>query len=140
MLLDRAGIARLIPHAGAMCLLDRVLARDGASILCAADSHRAPDNPLRRDGRLGVLCGIEYAGQAMALHGALSEAAEAPRPGMLASLRDVAWHIDRLDLLPGPLEIRAERLHGEAGRMIYSFVLAHAGRELLSGRAGVVLG
>jgi predicted hotdog family 3-hydroxylacyl-ACP dehydratase len=141
MLIDRAAIARMIPHAADMCLLDAVIDWDGTRIACRAETHRAPDNPLRREGRLGILCGIEYAAQAMAVHGALCDAdtIEPPRAGFLASLRDVSWHAARLDLLAGPLMVTAERLHGEAGRMIYGFALHHADRLLLDGRAAVVL-
>ena len=63
-------IAARVPHQGRMCLLDSVLQASENGLLCAADSHRDPGNPLRQQGRLGTACGIEYAGQAMALHGA----------------------------------------------------------------------
>ncbi|HUU72054.1 MAG TPA: hydroxymyristoyl-ACP dehydratase [Burkholderiales bacterium] len=71
-------IRDLIPHAGAMCLLERVIEYDDASICCEARSHLDVDNPLRHNGRLSTLCGIEYAGQAMALHGALRAGALKP--------------------------------------------------------------
>ena len=46
-------ISRLIPHRGAMCLLDRVENWDKDHIVCRTTSHRRPDNPLRDDsGRL----------------------------------------------------------------------------------------
>ena len=125
-----------------MCLLAGVLACNERSIRCVAGSHRRPDNPLRRDGRLGVLGGVEYAAQAVALHEALCSAATGragPRLGYLANLRRLAWWTDRLDLLPGPLAVEAERLHGEADRMIYEFALRHDDRLLLEGRAAVVL-
>ena len=54
-----------------MCLLDAVLDWDDARITCRATSHADPANPLRADGRLGAANGIEYAAQAMAVHGAL---------------------------------------------------------------------
>jgi len=139
MLIDRAGIARLIPHSGDMCLLDHVMHWDAARIDCVAESHRAATNPLRRNGRLGAVCGVEYAAQAMALHGALTAGDGPARAGLLASLRDLAWHIDRLDLLQGPLLVGAALLHGEAGRMIYRFELRHIERTILEGRAAVVL-
>lgn len=144
MLIDAAAIARLVPHAGAMCLLAAVTRWDDARIDCAADSHREAANPLRRDGRLGILCGVEYAAQAMALHGALRARGDRARGdrargGLLASLRNLAWHADRLDLLPGPLLVMAERLHGEADRVIYGFELRHGEDLLLEGRAAVVL-
>lgn len=142
MLIDKAGIARLIPHAGTMCLLDGVIHWDQTRILCTATSHQAMSNPLRRDGRLGILCGVEYAAQAMALHSALTAepACRDPAPaglGYLASLRALTCHTDRLDLLPGALSVEVEHLHGEAGRAIYRFVLRHADRVLLDGRAAV---
>jgi predicted hotdog family 3-hydroxylacyl-ACP dehydratase len=144
MLIDKAGIARLIPHAGTMCLIGGVLSHDETRISCATTSHQAMDNPLRRDGRLGVLCGVEYAAQAMALQGALAPEgagldAVRARGGYLASLRAVEIHIDRLDLLPGMLIVEAERLHGDADRALYRFALRHEGRVLLSGRAAVSL-
>ena len=71
ILLQQADIARRIPHQGRMCLLDAVTEWDGAHIVCQASSHRASDNPLRAEGRLGAACGVEYAAQAMAVHGAL---------------------------------------------------------------------
>ena len=54
-----------------MCLLDEVLTWDATQIRCRSATHRVPDNPLRAHGRLGAVCGIEYAAQAMAVHGAL---------------------------------------------------------------------
>jgi len=74
-MLTREQIQALIPHQGTMCLLDRVLAWSAAEITCTASSHLAPRNPLRRDGRLGAICGIEYGLQAAALHGALVQSA-----------------------------------------------------------------
>ena len=44
-----------------------------------------PDNPLRSHGRLGAASGIEYAAQAMALHGALAGAAPGATCGRVAS-------------------------------------------------------
>ena len=41
------GIASRIPHAGRMCLLDRVECWDTQRIRCRARSHRDADNPLR---------------------------------------------------------------------------------------------
>ena len=140
MLIDKAAIAGLIPHAGLMCLLDGVLSWDATRIACVSTTHLWVENPLRRNGRIGVLCGVEYAAQAIALHGALAgSAGETPRGGYLASLRAVCCHADRLDAVPAQLRVEAERLFGEAERVIYGFVVGHEGGVLLSGRAGVVL-
>jgi len=139
-MIGRDRIAALIPHAGTMCLLEEVTEWDDRRIRCRATSHRDPANPLAVDGRLGAACGVEYAAQAMALHGGLSGVVgRRPAAGYLASLRALVCHIDRLDDLPGDLIIEAERLAGEAASVSYQFSLHHAGRLLLSGRAAVIL-
>lgn len=138
-LLDRTAIAALIPHDGAMCLLDGVLAWDRTSIACIASSHRAPDNPLAAQGHLDVVCGVEYAAQAMAVHGGLVGDGRRPAAGYLASLRDVVCEVDRLDLLEGDLLVKAELLIADGGRVIYSFSLTSDARPVMSGRAAVVI-
>ena len=142
--LDHDWIAERIPHRGAMCLLDRVLEWDDSSILCAANSHRNPEHPLRAHGRLSAACGIEYAAQAMAVHGALLDGdrpvpAGPPRMGMLTSVRGVEMHVTRLDDIDAELSIEARRVAGDRSAIAYEFSL-HAGeRALLSGRATVIL-
>lgn len=140
MLIGKTEIARLIPHSGDMCLLDGVLSWDATRIHCESTTHRSVTNPLRRAGRLGILCGVEYAAQAMALHAALAGGAMSPpRRGYLASLRALSCHHDRLDLLPGVLTIEAESLHRDVDRVIYGFAVRHENQVLLDGRAAVVL-
>src|SRR5262245_17302202 len=139
--LDREGIARLVPHSGSMCLLERVLACDEAHIHCQATSHRLVDHPLRTASGLLATAAIEYAAQAMAVHGALLArgAAQLARPGMLASARGVKLHRLRLDDLPHPLDVRAERLAGDDRQLLYAFAVSHAGDTIATGRATVVL-
>ncbi|KVV43360.1 3-hydroxylacyl-ACP dehydratase [Burkholderia territorii] len=143
--LDRAWIAAHIPHDGAMCLLDRVEAWDAARIRCSATSHRDPRNPLRSHGRLASVCGIEYAAQAMAVHGALVGAQcaqtepERPRAGYLASVRNVDAFVDRLDSFELPLIVDAERIGGDDRSVLYGFTLRCGERVLLGGRAVVML-
>lgn len=139
-MLDHDWIAAHIPHQGRMCLLDAVLDWSDTTIVCRADSHTAADHPLRADGRLGIAAGIEYAAQAMAVHGVLlAPAAQPPRLGYLTSVRGVQMHAARLDDLAGALEVRAERLSGDATLILYRFQVLHEGRCLLDGRASVVL-
>lgn len=140
MTLDHAWIAAHIPHHGCMCLLDTVNSWDEHHICCQALSHRLSDNPLRAEARLGVANGIEYAAQAMAVHGALLAGADdAPRAGYLTSVREVEFHVARLDDIAGPLDIVAERLSGNANTILYSFTLSAQGQTLLNGRASVML-
>jgi predicted hotdog family 3-hydroxylacyl-ACP dehydratase len=140
MQLDRAWIASRIPHQGSMCLLDRVDAWDAQQVRCIATSHRAVDNPLRSHGRLAAACGIEYAAQAMAVHGALTvPAAERPRLGYLASVRGATLHVPRLDDIADDLAVEAVRFGGDANSILYDFALRAAGRLLVEGRAAVIL-
>ena len=139
-MLDRAWIAAHIPHQGSMCLLDTVSEWSENSIACRTSSHTDPANPLRAEGRLGAANGIEYAAQAMAIHGALlASSDDQPRQGYLTSVRSVTLHTARLDDLPGELLVRAERLSGDANNILYQFSVSHADRCLLEGRAAVVL-
>lgn len=138
--LDRAGIAARIPHHGNMCLLDAVDAWNGEAIRCRATSHRDPANPLRDGGSLPGTAAIEYAAQAMAVHGALLAPADgAPRAGYLASVRSVHITVTRLDTVAGELEVHAERLTGNDSQVLYRFTVVAAGTTLVSGRAAVIL-
>lgn len=140
LLPDHAWIAARIPHHGTMCLLDAVLQWDADSIVCRASSHTAVDHPLRAEGTLGVANGIEYAAQAMAVHGALLAGSDsAPAAGYLTSVRDVRWNVPRLDTQAPELRIQARRLSGDSNTILYSFQVEAAGQTVLSGRASVML-
>ena len=139
-MLDHAWILAHIPHQGRMCLLDRVDYWNESSLQCRAHSHRDLDNPLRALGRLAAACGIEYAAQAMAIHGALL-AAEGlpPAKGYLTSVRSVDLRAPRLDTVLADLQIIVERLSGDENNILYQFSVTAAEQRLLSGRASVVL-
>ena len=142
-MLERAWIAAHVPHHGAMCLLDRVDRWDAMQVCCIATSHRDATNPLRAHGRLGAACGIEYAAQAMAVHGALcasSDPSAATRPGMLASARGVTVAVDRLDDIAADLTIVATRQAADTRAIAYAFEVLAGDRVLLVGRATVMLG
>lgn len=126
-MLDHDAIARLIPHAGAMCLLARVTEHNATSITCEADSHRAAANPLRNGRALPVSAGIEYAAQAIALHAALRKAGGPAGGGFLAVLSEVRWNHARLDDLPEPLIIQADLLADTGGGLQYRFSVGAAG-------------
>lgn len=139
-MLNRQQIAARIPHQGDMCLLAEASAWSPAAIRCRAVGHVDASNPLRADGRLGAAAGIEYAAQAMALHGALLAACgERPRQGYLTSVRAVTLHVARLDDLAGDLTIEAERLSGDENYVLYGFRLRHGECCVVEGRASVVL-
>jgi predicted hotdog family 3-hydroxylacyl-ACP dehydratase len=151
MPLDRHWIEQHIPHKGRMCLLDEVVSWDATRIRCRSATHRAADNPLRAHGRLGAACGIEYAAQAMAVHGALV-AASAPLAstvatsvrgtmgaalGFLASVRNVVLYVPQLDDLEADLFASAQRITGDGRTVLYEFTVCTSA-PVLSGRASIV--
>jgi predicted hotdog family 3-hydroxylacyl-ACP dehydratase len=138
--LGRDAIAALIPHQGAMCLLERVLEWDAERILLATATHRSPDNPLRSQGRLRALHLCEYGAQAMAVHGGLAAqtAGASAQPGLLVSLREVALRRDYIDDLPGDLAVEARRLMESGESWQYTFAVRHEGKLLAEGRAAVM--
>lgn len=113
--------ADLIPHAGAMVLLETVERADATSVTCLTTTHRAPDNPLRHGGILAAVCGAEYGAQAVAVHGALNGRAAG---GYIAALKDLRTHVARLDDIPGPLRVSATRRLADDHAMIYTFSLS----------------
>ena len=139
--LDHAGIAARVPHSGSMCLLHTLRSWGAEHIECSAISHRDPAHPLRAGGMLPAPVAIEYASQAMALHGTLSAVpGSAPTPGFLASVRAVRLRVPRLDDVAGVLRISATKLAGDTQQALYAFSLHDdAGRLLVDGRATVIL-
>lgn len=117
-----AGIAALIPHAGAMRLIDEVEAVSENAIRCSSQSHLLADNPLRSGGRLPASAAIEYAAQAAAIHGALVlSGGGAARRAFLAVASNVSWTADWLDGGQGVLTVEATRLAADGSGAQYAF-------------------
>ena len=133
-MLGHAGIAARIPHAGRMCLLDRVLEWDAGRIRCAAVNHRDAEHPLREREGLPVWAGIEYAAQAAAVHGALLLEIQGPRAGVLGKLRNVRPGCDWLDRIASELVLDASALHHDPSGAIYAFAVRGDGALLLQGQ------
>ena len=139
--LDKTWIAAHIPHQGDMCLLDYVTSWDNQHITCSTTSHQLASNPLRYREQLSTACGVEYAAQAMAVHGALlaSTNQERPRAGFLLSIRGATVHHARLDNIKQALTIVATRIQSSDTTILYAFTLYAADNLLLDGRAAVML-
>jgi predicted hotdog family 3-hydroxylacyl-ACP dehydratase len=139
-MLTRDRILDLIPHKGASFLLDHVVEHSRTAIACVALSHLDPTNPLRKDGCLGPVCGVEYGLQAAALHGALADGDDPQRVGYMASLRGVEFSTSRLDdPAHGHLRVEAVLEGGDSAGKIYSFRLStSAGEILVTGRGTIV--
>ncbi len=138
--MTEADIRARLPHAGAMCLLDRVLDWSETSIRCGATSHSKPDHPLADGGRLLGPAAIEYAAQAAALHHSLIVPQDSPRPGLLTGASNVVFGVSRLDDVAGPLIVTAERLAGDERQALYAFALTdEAGSRLVEGRLTAIM-
>ena len=156
MRLNREEITARIPHAGRMVMLDEVSEWDRDSIVCRTAMHHDRSNPLYVAGHLSSVCAIEFAAQAMAVHGSLlvdhdtqhgaanpSASGNAvtmkPRAGFIASVRNVHMAVSRLDDVRGVLTIEATRESGDEDRVLYAFTVRAGEAVLVSGRAAVVL-
>jgi len=137
---DRDWIQAHIPHHGSMCLLHAVEQWSDTEIWCSARSHRATDNPLRNAQGLRSSAGIEYAAQAMAVHGALlAGEGHTPEVGFLTSVRNVEWTTPRLDDAGAELHVHASRISGNESSLLYDFQIHSDGQVLLRGRASVLV-
>ena len=136
-MLERSEIAQLIPHAGSMCLVDRVLSWDDTTAHLSSDSHHRSDHPLRRDGRLDAVHLVEYAAQSMAIHSALlgRQHGVSLTYGYLAAVHHVELEVTRLDDVAASLDLYCQRLMDNG---IYSFHTRADQQMLASGRLTVV--
>ena len=138
MTLDRLRISQLVPQADAMCLLDEVTDWGPTHVSCKAQAPGA-DHPLLRDGQVPAVMAVEYAAQASAVHGALSEPATAQRAGMLATLVDVDLRATGVAQDDGPIAVEATMLGRTGNGCLYSFSVAVAGAIVVEGRLVVAL-
>ena len=135
--LNKKQIERLIPHAGNMCLIDRVESWGADSIRCASNTHLDANNPLRLDGKLSSIHLLEYGAQAMAIHGGLLK--QAATPGFLAAIRNVKIYIDSLDNIDSPIKINAIAEIKTDNGVIYHFNITDTDENpLLTARATVI--
>jgi predicted hotdog family 3-hydroxylacyl-ACP dehydratase len=144
--LNAAQIALRVPHRGPMCLLDSIESWSEENINARAIIH-VDKNPLTIAGKLDSTAAIEYAAQAMAVHGALlGEVAAAqgtpqrkPLMGFLASVRNIACHRPWLDELKQPMSITATRTAGTQSPVSYDFSVGAGEVLYVTGKATVVL-
>lgn len=141
MIIGRDELCSLIPHAGRMCLLDGVVSWDEQAIECVSRTHLDPDHPLRHNGELSVVHGLEYGAEAMAVHGGLLARAAGNRwsPGYLVAIRDARFgSLPRLDDLLAPLRVQARRLGGAEGDLLYRFEVVGEAKVIVTARATVM--
>lgn len=125
-----------------MCLLDTVERWSETFIQCASNTHLLMNNPLRLNGHLNAVHAVEYAAQAMAVHGGLlaHEQGVQPVQGLIVALRDINLYTLYLHDKPGSLGIEAEILMHSSTAMIYSFRVKAGEMVLADGRISVMNG
>jgi predicted hotdog family 3-hydroxylacyl-ACP dehydratase len=138
--LSHQTIEQIIPHAGSMCLLDQVISFEKENIHCSTFSHRSANNPLKIEGKLHAIHGVEYASQAVALHNALTQnVVDTPRIGYLAGLRDLQLSVKRLDSLQNEINVYCQKLIELPTGVLYTIKLDSGGCVLLEGKILIIL-
>ena len=139
--LNSREIAQRLPHGGNMCLLDGVIEADSDSLTALASSHLDDDNPLRMDGKIATVNGIEYAAQAMAVHGSLlsSAASETPQVGYIATVRNIEMTTPFIPETGASLLIKVQQLMSDSNGFTYQFHIHCEQQRLISGKITVFL-
>lgn len=132
-------VAELLPHAGPMRLVERVLSHADDETQCRVDPAASA---LFRDaaGRIPAWVGIEYMAQCAAVHGGLLARArgERPAPGLLLGSRSVSFGCDAFE--PGvPLVVVARHVAGRSRTLAFACAVESAdGEPLVEGRLHVL--
>lgn len=108
-------VRELVPHSGAMLLLDRVLSADTDNLCAEVRIHAG--STLAGDGGVGAWVGIEYMAQAIAAHAGwlASQRGEAVKVGFLLGSRKYACGVP-LFVTGSVLQVHVHRvLQGENG-------------------------
>lgn len=139
-MLSAQALCELMPHTGAMCLIQELISWDQEKIVCRSHSHLCADNPLRNHDRLSAIHAVEYGAQAIGLHGGLLTKAtgEPPRSGLLVSMRGVKLHREHLDDCDDALTIKAHRLLADNHNLLYAFDLSLNHQPVAEGRAAII--
>ena len=139
MQLSQEQLYAFLPHTGTMCLIEEVSSYDNEVILCRTNSHRSPENPLASKGCLSSIHAIEYAAQAIGIHGALSRnSQDKPNGGYLVSVRNVQIFQDYLHTLKKPLTIEATKSMASDALWIYTFKVSADDLIVAQGRATIM--
>ena len=137
-MIEAGEISSLVPHAGDMSLIERVISFDDKQIVCETSTHLDPANPLRAWQRLSAINAIEYGAQAMALHGALTGGDN--DNSCLVAARNVEIQIDYLDQLESYIRVCAELQMKDVNAAVYRFSVAHGEDVIAAGRLTIAYG
>ena len=141
-ILNHNEIEPRLPHSGNMSLLHEVIQADDNSLTALATSHLDIDNPLRLNGKIATVNGIEYAAQAMAVHGSLLS--DTPQAGYIATVRNIEIKVPYLPETKShetktPLVIEVQQLMSNDNGFTYQFHISCQQQSLISGKITVFL-
>ena len=142
--INKTDLEKMIPTKGSMCLVDEVVYWNDKTIHAKTSAHLNPHNPLRIQGKLYTVTGIEYAAQTTAVHHALADYkenyGEQAQRGFLASIHQVSWQQEFVsDEIP-VLDIYCDRLMQDNNGLMYAFSIKDPQAQiLLSGRLLVMI-
>jgi predicted hotdog family 3-hydroxylacyl-ACP dehydratase len=131
----------LIPHAGPMRLLERVVAHDDVETRCEVKPARSA---LFADpkGRVPAWVGLEYMAQCAAVHGGLRlrESGAPLRPALFLGSRRLVFRCDGFDP-DGTLDVVARHSAGGRGRLAFEAAVLDpgGGPPLVEGRLTVLV-
>ncbi len=125
ILFNKAQIEALIPHKANMCLLEEVHTYTQDQICCRTSTHLSPDNPLKQNGMLSKMHLIEYAAQAIAIHGGILDRENTckPRLGYIAAVKSVEWF--GFDTTAKFLEVRGSVVLSDDNSKLYDLTVIH---------------
>jgi predicted hotdog family 3-hydroxylacyl-ACP dehydratase len=129
-------IQGLLPHQGAMQLIESVSSWTRDDIVCQTRSHLRSDNPLRHRGSLPMHVAIEIGAQAAGIHGGLLNRELFPgspaQMGYLAVISNAQWNENSLNSLEDNLIIFARRTAVTPGGRAYRVRIEHRSETIMS--------
>ena len=141
--LNSQEIEQHLPHAGKMSLLDKVTHADLLTLSASAVSHLSSDNPLRFNNKLSCINGIEYAAQAMAIHGfllsELKQTEASTQTGYIATVRNIDIFSPFFPKTESVIKIEVKQLMSAANGFTYQFHISDGKKALISGKITIFL-
>lgn len=136
---DAAALYEGLPHSGSMRLLDSVMSHTVSTIDCQAGNPN--DNPLKRGNKVPVWAALEYAAQALALHGLLNAKNSAANPviitAFVVSIKHMFCFAGSLGDTGKPLQVSARIVATQPGAASCEFILVNDDKPLALGQFSV---
>ena len=141
MIADHAAIESLIPHKGAMCLLDGIEYHDGQRIICSTHATSLHIQPAAHKCRALVAARASNSPRRRwpCTGGSSATAQARPPTGLLLSARDCRFNVRRIDDIEGPLVIEAAQMGNNDETRLYRFKVTAHDVLLAEGRVTVML-